>query len=266
MVGKALRVIQISDLHVFGEAGNSLLGIDTRESLEAIIEMVLRKEKDQVDLIILSGDLSHDGSAASYQYLIKQFHGFNVPIYAIPGNHDEIETFIRAFKQGPIRYRQVVMHQGWQFILLNSQKPGAVEGCLDASQLDFMQACLLNNPPLPTAIVFHHQPLLVNSAWLDQLGLMNAKLFWDKIRAYSQVKAVVFGHVHQAYFGKVGSVFCYAAPSTCIQFRPNLGNFTLEKNPPGYRWFNLYPDGRIETNVCRLPAYIGFFDKDATGY
>ena len=55
----------------------------------------------------------------------------------------------------------------------------------------------------------------------------------------------------------------FSPPSTCIQFKRNSDEFALDFLPPGYRWINLYPDGRLETAVERYSAYVGVFDKNA---
>ncbi|EKD73680.1 MAG: hypothetical protein ACD_45C00220G0001, partial [uncultured bacterium] len=82
----------------------------------------------------------------------------------------------------------------------------------------------------------------------------------------NHVKTVICGHVHQAFEKKIGNVMLYAAPSTCIQFKPGETNFALDPIPPGYRWLHFYKDGHIKTGIERAPHYVGEFDKTAKGY
>lgn len=267
MMARPLRMIQMTDMHLFKDSNKALLGVKTQESFNAIVKH-LQHEEQEADLIILSGDLSQDGSLESYRYLIHTFMPFTIPIYALPGNHDHPHLLTQCCTEteGPITCQQTVFVRNWQLILLNSQMPGKVSGQLDLSQLNHLTHCLKQNHHLHTLAILHHHPVSVGSVWLDQIGLKNAEQFWDCLHGFPPIKGVVFGHVHQAYTGLVDETPCYGAPSTCIQFKPQEACFKLENVPPGYRWFNLYEDGRLETGIVRLPGYIGFFDIHAKGY
>ncbi len=63
---RPVLLVQLSDSHLFAEEDGKLLGMDTRDSLAKVIERV-QTEQPQIDLILASGDLSQDGSLASYQ-------------------------------------------------------------------------------------------------------------------------------------------------------------------------------------------------------
>ncbi len=54
-------LVQLSDSHLFAEADSALLGMNTRESLQRVIELV-REQQPQVDLLLATGDLSQDGT------------------------------------------------------------------------------------------------------------------------------------------------------------------------------------------------------------
>ena len=87
------------------------------------------------------------------------------------------------------------------------------------------------------------------SRWLDTSGLANAAEFWRVIDAHPGVRAVTWGHVHQAYEGRRGAVQMFATPSTGAQFLPGSDRFAMDSRPPAYRTFQLHADGRIETQV-----------------
>lgn len=57
-----------------------------------------------------------------------------------------------------------------------------------------------------------------------------------------------------------------AAPSTCVQFKPRQAEFTLDDLPPGFRWFELYPDGHIVSAVGRAGARPRGVDLLSAGY
>ena len=58
-----LKLLQLSDSHLFGEPDRHLIGVDTGQTLAAIVELMA--SEDDVAAIIATGDLSQDGSIAS---------------------------------------------------------------------------------------------------------------------------------------------------------------------------------------------------------
>lgn len=260
-----LRIIQISDTHLFEDPDKILLGVKTQESFEAVVDL-LKSEAGNIDLILHSGDMSQDGSEASYIRIANSFKQFNVPVYCVPGNHDNPKIMAGIYPRGIISNDRHILLKNWHIILLNSQKPGKVEGHLEQSQLNYMQQCLQAYPEHNAIIVFHHQPVPVGSRWLDNHVVTNAAEFWKVISMYPKVNIILFGHVHQENELTWNGIRCFSTPSTCIQFKCKQDNFELEKLPPGYRWIHLHEDGRFETGVRRVAEYIGFFDINAKGY
>lgn len=260
-----IHIVQVSDIHLFADTSKELLGVNTQNSFAAVVDL-LTKDSDKIDIILLSGDLTQDQSPEAYQRVASMLSGFSMPIYYIPGNHDELATMQAVYPKNSIVNDKQIVFPHWQFILLNSQIRKAVPGFLAPSELSYLEACLKMYPQKNAAIVFHHHPLSVNTGWLDPIGLTNANEFWEVVSNYPQVKVVLFGHVHQEFAAKHGDVACYGAPSTCIQFKPNQVEFGLDHIPPGYRRMTLYANGDLTTEVLRCEAYIGNFDEQATGY
>jgi len=263
MKDEFVRIVQLSDIHLFENPEDSLLGVKTQESFAALLEML---KKEEFSFIILSGDLSQDGSDASYLRIAKMLKPFQVPIYCIPGNHDNTKIMARVYPVENISNHRHIVLKNWHIILLNSQIPGSVEGYLDRSQLHYLEHCLQTYPEHHAIIVFHHHPIPVGSAWLDKLGLTNANEFWQLTENYPMITAVLFGHVHMAVEGKVKNIPYYSTPAGCIQFKPHHDAFSLDHIPQGFRIIELYSNGKLKTEVKRLPKYIGHFDQGAKGY
>jgi Icc protein len=55
-------------------------------------------------------------------------------------------------------------------------------------------------------------------------------------------------------------------PSTCVQFKPLSKDFAIDDVAPGYRWLDLYPDGRVETAVSRVDGVKFEVDFSVKGY
>jgi len=261
----ALRIIQISDTHLFSDANKSLVGVPTQKSLEAVLDLVKRKA-GEFDMIIHSGDLAQDYASSSYIRLVEMLGIFNVPIYCVPGNHDDPAMMANVYPYQLMSSDRQIVRDHWQIILLDSHKPNAVEGCLDAQQLKYLEDCLASYPKLHAMVIFHHQPMPVGCEWLDKQQLTNADEFWKIISRFPQVNTVLFGHVHQEYEEVLNGIKCYSAPATCFQFKRKQDKFGLENLPPGFRWVHLHDDGQIETAVVRTDHYVGEFDAKSKGY
>ncbi len=265
MASEALRIVQISDLHLYANKEKTLLGVNTYQSFSAALDL-LKSAITPPDLILLTGDLTQDHSEIAYQHIVAAFASFSMPIYYVPGNHDDGKLMSRVLTANTFSPCKQILLGAWQLILLDSQKPNAVEGYLASAQLDFLEECLKMYPEKQAIIAFHHQPVSVKTAWLDRLGLSNADELWSVLARYKAVHTVLFGHVHQEHAGKKNGIAYYSTPSTCIQFKRNSTDFALEELPPAYRFIDLYPKGDLKTGVCRAARYIGVFDEKATGY
>lgn len=266
MTDHSIKILQLSDLHLFADPRQELLGVNTSQSLDAVLAYIRKHELQQMDLMILSGDLSQDYSAGSYERLLEKFQDFAVPIYWVPGNHDDGKLMHDVLGNSYFSAQRHLIFKEWHVILLDSHVQGEVKGYLDESQLHFMEECLQAYPEHEAIVVFHHHPVSVGSAWLDRLGVVNADTFWHVAERYPKLKTVLFGHVHQEFFQLRGEVKCYGTPATCLQFMRQQYHFGLEHLPPGYRRIYLYPDGKFKTSVQRIAKYVGHFDAKATGY
>lgn len=265
MQEKPIRVVQISDIHLFADKNKALLGVKTHESLAAVLAL-LKADKKQPDVILLTGDLSQDETETAYMAVTEYMKDFPVPIYWIPGNHDDLDIMRRILPRYNMANDKQIVFPTWQIILLNSKKPHAVEGFLAEQEIHFLETCLRAYPNHHAMVVFHHHPVPVGCAWLDRLNLTNADVLWQTLAKYPQAKHILFGHVHQQHEGEKNGIKYYSTPSTCIQFKRNSNNFALEKLSQAYRWMDLYEDGTLKTAVCRVQEYIGFFDEHAKGY
>ena len=69
------------------------------------------------------------------------------------------------------------------------------------------------------------------------------------------MRALTWGHVHQAWEGERRGVRLLATPSTCAQFLPASDDFAVDTRPPAYRILELAADGGIQTGVVWLDRF-----------
>ena len=263
--GRVIRVLQITDTHLFADSSGCLLGLNTEQSLNAINEEV-RARHLPADLILATGDLVHDGTPAAYRRIFSHLENYGLPVYCLPGNHDEALTLQQSLHDGIIQYTQHAHHGDWHFIFLDSTIANSEGAHLTAETLEQLEAQLQSAPDSHTLVCLHHQPVPMGSRWLDTMAVDNPDAFFTIIDRHPQVRGILWGHVHQAYDGRHNDIKLMSSPSTCIQFLPKSDDFAVDTANPGYRWMELYPDGRIETGIVRINVLPGAVDLASNGY
>ncbi len=246
-----LRILQISDTHLFGDLDGRLGGMNTEASLQQVLQLV-HDEVLPVDLILATGDLVHDISEAGYRRFQGYLMELGAPVYYLPGNHDDLDAMARYLANERISMPVSAKHGNWVMVMLDSSIPHSAKGHLADSELEKLETALRNHPDAHIAVCLHHQPLAVGSAWLDTMELDNGDAFFSILDRHSNVRAVIWGHIHQNFEAERNGVRLLSAPSTCIQFTPSHDAFQIDTIPPGIRWLALLPDGEIRSGVERI--------------
>lgn len=262
---KTLKVLQLTDSHLYADPSRCLLGINTLETFDQVLAQSLH-EQGRPDLLLATGDLVHDASDSGYKRLLGRLKLTGVPCYCLPGNHDLPHKMKQILNQENVHTLPSVQAGGWSVIFLDSTIPGNESGNLDQSQLELLQLLLEAHPDKHTLICLHHHVLPVGSRWMDTMVLKNPDALFDLLGDHPQVKAVLCGHIHQEYEGVHRGVRLIGTPSTCVQFIPGQDDFGIDACPPGYRWLELRPDGVIETGLGLLPEIPSGLDLASMGY
>ncbi len=248
----ARLLVQLTDSHIRADAGFVYDGIATRESLQAVIALMQRRHGSP-DALVLSGDLSDDGSPAAYEWLRDCVTALAVPAYCIPGNHDDAETLRAVLPGAGVHAIDWAEIGGWQLVLLSSVVAGREGGSLGRTGQEALANLLAFARDAPTLVFLHHPPVPVGSAWLDTMCLEDADAFFERIDRHPNVRGMVFGHVHQSFDAARGTLRLLGTPSTCAQFTPRTARHAKDPRMAGYRWFLLRSNGAWETGVERLP-------------
>lgn len=267
--GAKINLLQFTDCHLMKSADGELLGVNTRESLSVVTALAKSNIESGIhenpDLILATGDLAQDGSPEAYRHFKEHIDEFSCPVSWFPGNHDDLSAMKKAVGSGG-ELAKVVRVGDWQFILLNSLVPGSVHGFLEQEELDTLERTLEENPDVHTMVCFHHHPIDIDSVWLDKIGLRNRDDLFEIVNRYTNVRALLWGHIHQELDDEIDDFIIMATPSTCVQFLPESDDFAVDPIAPGYRWFTLHADGTIDTGVIRALDYEFELDLASNGY
>jgi Icc protein len=250
---KSYRLLQFSDTHLSGEADARIRGVASLPALQAAMADAQR-HFSRADGVLLTGDLVQD-DPRGYQWVRQLFGESKVPVLCLAGNHDLPDHMRAALRGKPFQVGGEAKFGGWLVVMLDTWIPNNAGGRIGEQQLAHLQSVLSANPSQHVLICLHHHPIPMRSEWLDQVGLDDADQFLRIVREHSNVRGVLWGHVHQSLDSFVQGVRFMSTPSTCAQFVPGSEDFAIDDRPPGYRVLELMPDGTIATEVVWLESY-----------
>lgn len=245
---QALRILHLTDSHLFADPEGALRGTVTFDSLRRVIEHYTDSGW-LADIACVTGDLIQDDSAAAYVNFCDLFDTVQLPVYCLPGNHDVRDLMRPALRQRGINYCESHIASHWQVLSVDSCLHDDAGGRVSESELVRLREQLESGAARYTLVALHHPPVAMRSRWLDTVGLQNAQEFLELLGAFDTVRGVIFGHVHQLVDEYVGKIRIIGTPSTCAQFLPRSDEFAIDDRPPAYRRLTLTTDGDIESEL-----------------
>ncbi len=264
---------QITDIHIGFEPGNP--DEPNMHRLRAVLERLF-EGPNRIELLLLSGDLTENGDAASYEQLAAALASAPCPVLAIPGNHDNRADLAKAFPQqgetgGFLHYAHDA--GDLRLLMLDTFEPGRHGGSFCDVRAAWLAARLFEAPDRPTIIVMHHPPIVSGIDWMDpDPDEPWIARFAEATRGHSQIRAVLCGHLHRSVTAGWQGATLVVCPSTAPSVALDLslidgadpdGRALIRDAPPGYalhRW-----DGRsLVTHFERVGGYedVARFDAD----
>lgn len=246
-----VRVLHLTDPHLFADPAEALRGTVTFASLQRVIEHVQRASW-RADHLALTGDLIQDDSAAAYDNLKTLIRSLDLPTLVVPGNHDVRSLMMQSLSAPDFDYCGSVTLGDWLLIGVDSCIEDSAGGRLSTDELTRLRRTIEGSTAKHILVCLHHPPITLNSRWLDSVGLANGSEFLSLIRESGRVRSIIFGHAHQAFDAFVDGLRILGTPSTCRQFEPGSDEFSLDDKPPAYRRIELLPDGLVHTELTWL--------------
>jgi Icc protein len=220
-----ITFLQLSDLHLV-RPGQILAGVDPMRQMRDVMTRVKQLDVTPV-FIVISGDLSDDGSVESYEVVnevLQELGAGGTPVLLALGNHDDRAAFHRvvlgeecADAQGPYYHSQLI--DGLRVIVLDSTIPGDVGGALGSTQLAWLEAQLEEPTPRGNLIVLHHPCRLASPAHHYPAFIVREAAELEAIvaRHRDRVVGVLAGHSHQANSAPYGGTLHVTAPAVLCQ-------------------------------------------------
>ena len=249
----SFELLQFTDPHYLADPDGLLKGVHTRTSFRRVIAAALA-EAPRPDAILLTGDVTQDGSQAGYAAIREDLARAELPVWSLPGNHDDPVVMAEILGDSPFEYCRPQRLGDWLLAMVDTWDGDRGGGRVGDAGLEALDRQLGGSDAPYALVCMHHQPTPMRSGWLDTVGLDDGPALMDLVARHARVRGLVWGHVHQALDEQRGPLRLMSTPSTCFQFVPRLDEFAIDPVPPGYRRIRLHPDGTIESEVRRVPG------------
>lgn len=260
-----MLIAQISDLHIRPEGEKANRVVDTNRMARDCVDHILGMEIAP-DVVLATGDLADRGTAAEYAVLRDILAPLPMPVYLIPGNHDDRAAMRDAFpddayltQDGEFLHYAIDDHPV-RLIGLDTLVPGKGHGELCQTRLDWLDARLEERRGHPVVIFMHHPPFPTGLAAMDSINCRNGAALEALVMKHPNVERVLAGHHHRPiqirWAGTIGSVAPSPAHQVHLNLDPASENSRLIMEPPGFHLHVWQAGAGLMTHM----VYVGAFD------
>ncbi|WP_227998404.1 metallophosphoesterase [Nocardia australiensis] len=204
-----ILLAQVSDTHFD-------LGARNAERVERVMAY-LADLRRRPDAILLTGDITDSGQPDQYAEARMALQA-DIPVYSIPGNHDDRAAFRIALLGEPASTAPINhVHRVGELtvVLLDSSIPGEPAGRLTDETYDWLRGALADAPADgPILLALHHPPAHLFSPVIDEISLMEPDRLAEIVAADQRIVGVVSGHAHSSVATTFAGRPLLVAPST----------------------------------------------------
>lgn len=250
---ESMLIVQITDTHIKSPRGRlAYRQVDTAANLERCVRHVMRLDP-LPDIALMTGDLADFGAPEEYSVLRELIEPLSMPVYVIPGNHDNRSVMRTAFadhgylsdKDEFVQYS--IEQTAVRLVGLDTLIPGEAEGELCDRRLAWLDETLKQHPDRPTVLFMHHPPFETGIVAMDKQGFRNPENLATVLDRHEQVRHIICGHVHRPIHVQWHGV--------TVSIGPSASHYVaLDLNPSDWPHFFLEPPS------CQL-----YYWKDSTG-
>ena len=247
-----MKIVQITDLHLRRDKSYRAFEINTFQSAKNIINHISKLHED-LDALVISGDISDDESEESYSNLIELTDEIHSEIYLMPGNHDSIIEIKKCASTSKVNSELYFARDNWVYFMFNTKKDDSPNGFLKQYEIDIFREMIEKNDDKYFMIFLHHHPVKIGSPTMDKMIIENADILLDLIQQNQTIRGVSWGHIHNVFETNLNNAKLFSTPSTCYQSKPKSKTFIIDtKEKPGYRIIHFSSDGNLETEIIRM--------------
>ena len=245
-------IAQISDLHITRDGVKACGITDTSTNLALCVQHI-NDLTPPADIVLVTGDITNEGLLEETKKAKSILDNLNAPYFVTPGNHDDrmyLEMVFGsphlALENGFINY--VIDSYELRIICMDSVMAGESGGEICKIRAAWLDKEISKDLEKPTIIFMHHPPIKYGVIETDENGFVGENNLGSVIEKYSNIKAILCGHIHlQTHTSWRGTVVS-TAPSMGLQLLLDL-TLTLPSQfynePPAYQLHYFTPDKQL---------------------
>ncbi|HPG23038.1 MAG TPA: phosphodiesterase [Amaricoccus sp.] len=256
-------IAQISDPHLGPPGARLFGGYDADAAFSAVLARVAGFDP-RPDIVLLTGDLTENGTPEEYANFNRLIEGFDLPMVAIPGNHDRRAAFAAALAPTPIAIGSApwfhLCVEEWPLRLIGLDSlggDGESRGVLCAERLDWL-AARFSESDRPVLLFLHHQPFATGIPFVDANVCVNGDRLGEIVAGHPRIAGVLCGHVHRAvqraWAGTIGMICPGVAWEVPLDLSP-AGRPRLVPQNPGWQLHVWSPEGGLVSHTEYLPGF-----------
>ncbi len=250
---------QISDPHVRAESDHPN-NVNLRASVQRINET-----REKPEFVLATGDLANDGLDGEYEQLGEIFADLDMPLYVIPGNHDQREPLRVLYGRkgymstnNPPYIQYAVNHHAVRIIAMDTKEGDEQFGRLCEERLQWLSVVLAEERDQPTVVMMHHPPFDTGIRIMDADRCLDGDELAAVIAKAHNVERVLCGHVHRAVFTRFAGTIASICPSTAFHLEPLLNvdvdDYSVVDEQPAFQLHNWSGETGLVTHTIRVSA------------
>ena len=270
-----MKIIHLSDIHIHSEP---ILEHNPIERFSLALDHIKNNHVD-ADMLIITGDITHQGDVASYKKFDEIFTKANLPNHLSPklliGNHDDREIFKNYFTKTPADKNGFVQYDieinNKRFLFLDTIEANSHAGHYCEKRQLWLQEKLDESleKKQHVYIFMHHNPFPLVQLESDLIGLLDRDHFRSIISNFSNIiKHIFFGHQHITVSGNYLGIPFSSPRSINHPLVPNFSNeyrLGSANTDPSYNIVLLNDDSLIIHNEDFLKTDINWFETTTPG-
>lgn len=221
-----MLLAQLTDTHILEPGSNDDHLLDNSARLAAAVER-LGQETVKPRAVLATGDLTDHGTEAEMAMLMDLLAPIEVPILAVPGNHDVRETFAPAFDlpwASATNLSWVVDLDDLRVVGLDTIVAGSHAGLFDDERRDWLTGALDEADGRRVLIAMHHAPFLSGIGWMDRTALEGRDAFAQVVSGRPNIERIVCGHLHRPQVTTISGVTASVGISTAQHIELDLAD------------------------------------------
>jgi len=202
-----MLIAQLTDTHITVPQTKSE---DCYAKLEALKKSVLQINKLDVlpDVVIHTGDLSHNGHIEEYKLTKSLMDELKVPYLITAGNRDSVANLVNEFDFSSVvgQDQQLLQYSteiaSYWLVSVDTSSQNSNLGLLNFSKLAHLDGLLRQKQSCPTIIFMHHPPINLSSSEPPEHEYENARMienFAEIVDRHPQIVACLCGHIHREF-------------------------------------------------------------------